>query len=226
MEVTIDGVPAGGRVYPRTCTFFADGRDGEQPDASACMIAVYHVLPTEPRGAVQKDKYTDGRYVTCASPGRSHGVGDVEGLRLVRSWRTDEGAAVLKVDPTDINQAGVGDCWLLSAVSALCEFPDAVAMLFRKTQGWRRRPAAGGEWNTYTVTLYDLRTWTEVDIEVDERLVCNEPESEEGCASPSWARGQRRLLGSPPSPNGQLWPCYIDGSVKDANSNLARHLPT
>lgn len=50
----------------------------------------------------------------------------------------------------------------------------------------------------YTITLWDLTTWKEVDIEVDERL----------CAAPDG-----RLLASKPSEDGELWVCYIEKAI-------------
>ena len=60
------------------------------------------------------DKYTDSvlnSYGGCllsepVLPGRGMGVSDVPGLKLLRDS-----------DPKDIVQGGVGDCWLLSAIS-------------------------------------------------------------------------------------------------------------
>jgi hypothetical protein len=52
--------------------------------------------------------------------------------------------------------------------SSLAEFDGAIARLFRKTKGLERLPHDMP--NFYTVTLFDLTTWQEVDIIVDERL--------------------------------------------------------
>lgn len=64
------------------------------------------------------------------------------------------------VDPSDINQGSVGDCWLLSGISSLAEFDGAVKRLFRKTADLESLPLDGP--NVYTITLWDLATWTEV----------------------------------------------------------------
>ena len=37
------------------------------------------------------------------------------------------------VDPADITQGSVGDCWLLSGLASLAEYDGAIARLFRKT---------------------------------------------------------------------------------------------
>ena len=62
----------------------------------------------------------------------------------------------------------VGDCWLLAGISALAEFDGAVHKLFRKTPNVALMPLSTP--NQYTVTLFDLKTWTPTDVTVDERL--------------------------------------------------------
>jgi len=126
-------------------------------------------------------------------PGRGDGVADVPELKLVRP---------VGQDPNDINQGGVGDCWLLAAISAIAEFDGAIAKIFRKTPDLLALP--GNASNTYIVTLYDLPTMDlygckSVDIEIDERL----------CAQ---ADGNG-LLGARPSSTGELWVPYLEKAV-------------
>ena len=101
------------------------------------------------------------------------------------------------IDPSDITQGGVGDCWLLSGISSLAEFDGAIAKLFRKTLGLRTLPHDPP--NRYTVTLWDLPTWKEVDVVVDERLA-RKPDG-------------TGLLGCELSEDSELWPCYIEKAV-------------
>ena len=86
----------------------------------------------------------------------------------------------------------------MSGISSLAEFDGAVKKLFRKSKNLNNRPLDGP--NTYTVTLWDLSTWKEVDIVIDERL----------CAHPS-LEGQ--LLSSKPSEDGELWVCYLEKAL-------------
>jgi len=56
---------------------------------------------------------------------------------------------------------------LLCAISALAEFDGAIKKLFRKTKDLDKMPFADGRVNFYTITLYDLETWEEVDYVID-----------------------------------------------------------
>jgi hypothetical protein len=104
------------------------------------------------------------------------------------------------VDPSDIEQGQVGNCWLLSGIASLAEFDGAVRRLFRKTKYLDQMPFDDGRPNIYTIPLWDLPTWKEVDIVVDERL----------CAM---ADGSRKLLGAKPSEDGELWVCYLEKAL-------------
>lgn len=164
----------------------------------------YERLPPFPNNILPKqhrDKYTDhfthqGKLVHNEAggivpvlPGRGMGVGDQPNLKIIGD-----------VDPSDIHQGGIGDCWLLSAISAVAEFDGAIKRLFRKTKNLHQRPLPGP--NMYTITLWDLSTWKEVDIQVDERLCAATPGS-----------GQLQLLASKPSEDGELWVCYLEKAL-------------
>jgi hypothetical protein len=151
-----------------------------------------NLLPTQYR-----DKYTDNMSYCRIKlhsksnkpmlPGRGMGVADDPNLKIIGD-----------VDPSDIEQGSVGDCWLLSGISSLAEFDGAVKRLFRKTKHLDKMPLDGP--NMYTITLWDLSTWKEVDIVVDERL-------------PVMADGSGQLLGAKPSEDGELWVCYLEKAL-------------
>lgn len=150
-----------------------------------------NVLPKQHRDAYTDSMVYNRRKLHSKAnkpilPGRGMGVADCPELKIIGD-----------VDPSDIHQGSVGDCWLLSGISALAEFDGAVKRLFRKTKDLDKMPRDNGP-NFYTITLWDLTTWTEVDIKIDERL----------CADPN---GQ--LLASKPSEDGELWVCYIEKAV-------------
>ena len=163
------------------------------------VTASYQRLPRlsdEARGQMVKDAFTDGFSFEGSLlhseanppiyPGRGDGVGDVPGLTLMG-----------RVDPCDVAQGSVGDCWLLSGISSLAEFDGAIRQLFRKTEHISSAPHDSP--NSYIVTLWDLSTWTEVDVVIDERL----PRQADGTG----------LLGCAPSPHGELWACYVEKAV-------------
>ena len=170
---------------------FAPQNTSEQ-GGFACVQAAYKRLPSLEGLGASTDKFTDsfgyGGY-KCGppiKPGRGEGVGDVPSLKFVGD-----------IDPSDITQGGVGDCWLLSGISSLAEFDGAIARLFRKTEGIERLPQDMP--NSYTVSLFDLTTWQEVDVVVDERLA-RKPDG-------------TGLLGCEPSQDGELWACYLEKAV-------------
>jgi len=144
-----------------------------------------------------RDNYTDdmtfkGKKIHSKSikpvmPGRGMGVGDAPNLKVIGD-----------IDPADIFQGSVGDCWLLSGISALAEFDGAIKKLFRKTKNVLNMPT--DQPNLYTITLWDLETFKEVDIVIDERL----------CAHPD---GEQQLLGSKPSEDGELWAPYLEKAI-------------
>jgi len=119
-------------------------------------------------------------------PGRGQGVDDVPGLKIIG-----------EVDPSDITQGNVGDCWLLSAISAMAEFDGPISHVFRSTPDLQDLPREG--FNKYTITLFDLSTWEPKEVVVDERL-CSKADGS-------------GLLGCSPVMSGELWPCYLEKAV-------------
>ena len=139
-----------------------------------------------------KDQYTDtaplrnyqGQALKEPSKTPSRGIGWLDNPRLVLFGNTS-------VDPSDIHQGScLGDCWLLSSIACMAEYEPACKRLFRETK--RSLSELG---SLYTVTLWDLTTWTEVDIVIDERLLVQE---------------NGTLFGCKPSETGKLWPAYLE----------------
>ena len=166
-----------------------------------CLTAKYQRLPLEAevdispvadgytgpmdanRNATKLGSYEGYLLEQPVCPGRGKGVGDVPSLKFLND-----------IDPSDISQGGVGDCWLLCGIASLAEFDGAIEHLFRKTTAIPTLPLDGP--NQYTVTLWDLTTWSEVDVVVDERL-----------ARKADGTG---LLGCEISKDGELWGCYLE----------------
>jgi hypothetical protein len=95
------------------------------------------------------------------------------------------------VSPNDINQGQLGDCWLLSSIACLAEFPEAVRKLFVAKQE--------NDMGVYTLLLYDtgLQDW--VPVTVDDYLPCFE--ASDG-ATPAFAHA------GPGSK--EMWPCLLE----------------
>lgn len=169
----------------------------------AVLLLEYQHLPTFPNNEYPRefrDAYTDemrhngvkihSDTVKPICPGRGQGCCDSPLIKVIGD-----------IDPSDIKQGQVGCCWLLSAISAIAEFDGAVKKLFRKTPDIHLMPKPTP--NTYIVTLWDLPTWTEVDIVIDERLAAN----------PKTTFSTSTVLSSKPSDDGELWVCYLEKAL-------------
>ena len=170
--------------------------------AWTCVLANYVAYDlTVP---LTKDTHTDRlcsvgfggeQLMGTVRPGRGQGYADSPATCMVDS-----------VSPDDVRQGSVGDCWLLSAISAMAEYEGAILQLFRNNAVDIRLLPEGSQSNTYTVTLYDLSSWEEVQVQVDETL-CLAVEDPADCSMP------RPLLGAHPSNTGELWPCYLEKAL-------------
>eukprot|EP00927_Polykrikos_kofoidii_P047913 TRINITY_DN42197_c0_g1_i1.p1 TRINITY_DN42197_c0_g1~~TRINITY_DN42197_c0_g1_i1.p1 ORF type:complete len:515 (-),score=72.80 TRINITY_DN42197_c0_g1_i1:58-1602(-) len=147
----------------------------------------YFALPTDaaPRDDFENMFYDGEELTQFLRPGRGDGCADVPSLALFS-----------RVDMTSIVQGSIGDCWLLSAISSLSEFDGVIERMFKKTSDVDHRPSE--DFNTYTITLYDLPSSTPVDVVVNESLYCREDGS---------------LLGCKPTIDGELWACYLEKAV-------------
>jgi len=174
--------------------------DPDDPDAKGTytlLMWTYEHLPPFPNNELPmkfRDKYTDNMSYLGhdlhwdgnlpVMPGRGMGIGDAPNLCVIKD-----------VDPTDVYQGTVADCWLLGAISSVAEFDGAIKHLFRKTKLLHKRPLPGP--NMYTITLYDLDTWKPVSYQIDERL-------------PVKSDGSGKLLACRLSGYGELWPALLE----------------
>ena len=86
-----------------------------------------------------EDDFVPAGATSWKRPGRGEGLYDDENVVLFKH-----------VDPNDVNQGGLGDCWILSSMAALAEFPGAITKLFQ--------PQAWAEDGKYTIQLW---SWAE-----------------------------------------------------------------
>ncbi|CAE7362609.1 Capn15 [Symbiodinium microadriaticum] len=92
----------------------------------------------------------------------------------------DPAEAVLfdQIRPQDIVQGSLGDCWLLSCLSSLADYPSRIKALFPSSRQLN-------EEGKYVVQLFDIGTeaWTETTV--DEFIPCN---IKNGVAVPTFAK--------------------------------------
>lgn len=84
----------------------------------------------------------------------------------MESANPSEGQRVVKlfgeIQPQDLKQGQLGDCWLIAAMAALAEFPEAVRLPFRE-KTWSER-------GRYTVKLFCLKSKEWKTFRIDDRL--------------------------------------------------------
>lgn len=69
------------------------------------------------------------------------------------------------VEPSDVHQGGLGDCWLMSSIAALAEFPAVIKNLFIT-----KRYSTYGK---YTLRLFDCMKDKWVEVYVDDLVPCS-----------------------------------------------------
>ena len=81
-----------------------------------------HGLPANPPGGLFTDSFTAACGLEMRRISRGQGL-----------WDTNEHHSLFgSVDPHDLVQGDVGNCWLISAFSAAAEFPQAVRALIKQ----------------------------------------------------------------------------------------------
>ena len=108
------------------------------------------------------------------------------------------------IEPGDLRQGQVGDCWLIAAMSCLANYPEEVEALFF---GHGAEAARDGR---YTVLLYDYRTRSTTAVVIDERVPCAR------LRRGYYIEGYRHLRGGVPcfaKPNGEMWPLLIEKAM-------------
>lgn len=133
------------------------------PHDAQWTFAVEPVCWTSDEIVQSTETFVDPGFPACQSSiGKN--VGEVE---WVRGTALSIGRPMLysKIEPSDIMQGALGDCWLLAALAALAEFPGYIQDHVLK----EKEITQDGK---YTVRLYDLASgWKE--IVVDDLIPCS-----------------------------------------------------
>jgi len=107
--------------------------------------------------------------------------------------RDQEDEVLGEVKPTALCQGRVGDCWLISAVACVAEFPDAIRKVFKNVK--RLSPIG-----RYELSLYSIASDGWETVVVDDLIPCERRAEFERFASPLFAK----------SVSGVLWPLLIE----------------
>ena len=113
-----------------------------------------------------------GYYVDKKFPPTRSSLGQVEGavrakwMRLEDLCGGDDKAVLVNggISPCEIGQGGLGDCWLLSAMASLAEFPSLVREVFVVKQR--------NDYQKYTFRLYNEKTKVFQNVTVDTWVPC------------------------------------------------------
>jgi len=89
-------------------------------------------------------------------------------VRWRRAWAlvppTEEAQLFATIEPADLLQGALGDCWLLSAIASLAEFPDFVRQMFTSPT---LDPVG-----KYCVRLFDVIAMEWREVTIDDRIPC------------------------------------------------------
>jgi hypothetical protein len=86
------------------------------------------------------------------------------------------------VDPSDLHQGSLGDCWLISAMASLAEYSNVVEGLIKENG------------DSFTVRLYSYAEGRFVNVEVNDMVPCQG-------GNPTFVK---------PTADGETWPCLIE----------------
>lgn len=117
------------------------------------------------------------------------------------------------IDPGDVRQGAIGDCWLIAAMSCLANYPEEVEALF--APGCRRYGSAA-IWESapdgrYTLQLFEHRRHGFIKVEIDERVPVKKPGPR--CYYPGWEHLAAGLpIFAKPS-NVEVWPLLLEKAM-------------
>lgn len=86
-----------------------------------------------------------------------------------------------RIEPVDVCQGSLGDCWLLAAISAVAEFPNFIEQEVFVTKEFNQE-------GVYVLRLYDCQVQEFVDVSIDSLIPCKEKKWWELKARPLFAQ--------------------------------------
>lgn len=145
-------------------------------------VHIYHKsLPPSDSPGIFSDNFACTENAECDAadwkrPGRGDGLGDeFQSLLLFES-----------ISPNDLQQGQLGDCWLISSMATMAEFPDALMSIFET-----KSISSKGK---YVLNLYSWKEKSMKRIVVDDRLPCS----------------GNSLSYTQMSHSGEIWPCILE----------------
>ena len=150
-----------------------DAASPERADWSAVALTVHPCEPPsadEAAGADGEDVddggFHDPDFVAGPASLDEPSVGGASWIRASKLHGPDEEVHLWDgVEPSDIMQGALGDCWLLCALSAVAEFPGFVEEALFETKA----PTADGR---YSLRLYDAKLGAFASVVVDDLVPC------------------------------------------------------
>ena len=133
--------------------------------------------------------FTDREFAGARALGKADA--DVDWVRASNLARPDESKPMVlfdaRIDPKDLHQGQLGDCWLIAAVSCVAEFPAAIRNVFVD--------AEATESGAYRVRLFDTDAKRWRIVLIDDLVPC--------------AKGTREPIYTRPH-NGEMWTVLLE----------------
>eukprot|EP00931_Biecheleriopsis_adriatica_P042172 TRINITY_DN24041_c1_g1_i1.p1 TRINITY_DN24041_c1_g1~~TRINITY_DN24041_c1_g1_i1.p1 ORF type:complete len:621 (-),score=104.04 TRINITY_DN24041_c1_g1_i1:307-2169(-) len=139
--------------------------------------------------------------ITWSRPGRGEGLMDGMGTPKLFG----------ELQPSDVHQGSLGDCWLIGAMAALCEFPDVLEKVFI-TKEWNEE----GRYEVRLLDIYNPSFFHELThckqssvdskffktIIVDDRFPCKQRTGY-----------YPQLCFAQPTATGEIWPMILEKAI-------------
>mmetsp|Transcript_47479 Transcript_47479/g.75066 ORF Transcript_47479/g.75066 Transcript_47479/m.75066 type:complete len:470 (-) Transcript_47479:84-1493(-) len=152
----------------------------EIPDIGSIHLA-YMELEPQDESQLATVPFPDEDDFDLIRPGRGYGF--LDGCEPpVSLW--------MEMSPADMMQGALGDCWLISGLAALAEFPHTIEAVFQQ-----RELTQDGK---YDIKLYDYTKGQYTSIQVDDRLPAK------------GVTGAHDAILAKATVDNEIWPCLLE----------------